>query len=160
MRARSEVKAEGLHKELVALADAHQPAPKKKLKRAAWDPEKKVELAKELRDLGSYDALKRRHAEKLPPPSTVYGWVARLKCGLVLHPPGRPGHLTKAEEDAVVKAMTYLRNKGVCVDRELLTALGRQTISKCRNIPMDKVQQLSEHWVKSMRYRHKFTRSE
>ena len=59
----------------------------------------------------------------------------------------------------MVKAMTYLRNKGVCADRELLTALGRQTISKCRNIPMDKVQELSEHWVKSMRHRHKFTRS-
>ena len=92
------------------------------------------------------------------PDSTVNGWILRYKAGIAFSSRGRPTILTKEEEELVARAVKFMRQKGSPIDREVLQQMGRKTMSRQRNIPLDKTPELSESWAKSFRKRHHFTR--
>ena len=71
---------------------------------------------------------------------------------------GRPCNLNQKEEEYVVLAVKYLRQKGSPVDKEVLTELGRKAISMLREVPLEKVPELTEHWAKSFRKRKQLTK--
>ena len=48
---------------------------------------------------------------------------------------GRPTVLTVAEEQHLVAAIRYLRQKGACVDRDIVVQLAEKTVSFVRGIP-------------------------
>ena len=93
------------------------------------------------------------------PTSTWQGWVMRRRARLPINAPGRPCNLTKEEEQQVFDAFKYLRAKNAPVDKEVFITLAMKAMSQNRNIPIDKLTEVTEHWVKSFRRRWKVSRS-
>lgn len=131
---------------------------------AAWPRERKEEVANKYNAGASYRQLKTSSQDadgkdaQFPPESTVRGWARDVKLKGCLARAGRPSHLTLIEEDHLLTVLRFMRKRGAPIDAEFLVDMARRCVSRCRNIPIDKVPMYTRHWVKSFRRRLRLSR--
>lgn len=147
-------KADHVQQQLAAADASYQRPPAKRSSfkdkpHYLWDTAKREECGR-LYQKSGYAACKLVYGSETPPDSTCSSWAKSLADTGKIGRLGRPGLLTKGEEDSLQTYIRDTRGEGAAVDREALILLGKTVMSASRSAALpEELPELTDKWAKN-----------